>query len=93
MVVCFSHPQTLWPMCSRHLVELIQQHYELVFVDVGFLDKGRGVVQQFDVPHFYATPTVLIIDPSSGALLNDEDHHIWARCLSRSTWRTARFPL
>ena len=63
---------------SSPLTELIQQHYELVFVDVGFLDKGRDVVQQFDVPHFYATPSVLIIDPSSGALVNDEDRHIWA---------------
>ena len=62
---------------SPPLAELIQQHYELVFVDVGFLDKGRDVVQQFDVAHFYATPTVLIIDPSSGALVNDEDRHIW----------------
>jgi hypothetical protein len=34
-------------------------------------------VQQFGVPHFYATPTVLIIDPSSGALINDEGRHIW----------------
>ena len=63
---------------SPPLTKLIQQHYELVFVDVGFLDKGRDVVQQFDVPHFYATPSVLIIDPSSGALVNDEDRHIWA---------------
>ena len=62
---------------SPPLAEVIQQHYELVFVDVGFLDKGRDVVQQFDVAHFYATPTVLIIDPSSRALLNDEDRHIW----------------
>jgi len=62
---------------SPPLAQLIQQHYELVFVDVGFLDKGRDVVQQFGVPHFYATPTVLIIDPSSGALINDEDRHIW----------------
>ena len=62
---------------SAPLAELIQQHYELVFVDVGFLDKGRDVVQQFGVPHFYATPTVLIIDPASGALINDEDRHIW----------------
>ena len=59
------------------LAEVIQQHYELVFVDVGFLDKGRDVLQQFDVAHFYATPTVLIIDPSSRALVNDEDRHIW----------------
>jgi thiol-disulfide isomerase/thioredoxin len=60
------------------LAELIQQHFELVFVDVGFLDKGRAVVQQFGVAHFYATPTVLIIDPSSGQLVNDEDRHQWS---------------
>ena len=64
------------------LAELIQQHYELVFVDVGFLDKGRDVVQQFGVPQFYATPTLLIIDPSSGKLINDEDRHIWANAYS-----------
>jgi len=62
---------------SPPLAALIQQHYELVFVDVGYLDQGRDVVQQFGVAHFYATPTVLIIDPSSQALVNDEDRHIW----------------
>jgi len=67
---------------SPPLAELIQQHYELVFVDVGFLDKGRDVVQQFGVPQFYATPTVLIIDPSTGALVDDEERHIWANAYS-----------
>ncbi len=60
------------------LAEVIQANYELVFVDVGYLDKGRDVVQQFDVAHFYATPTVLIIDPSTGQMINDEDRHIWS---------------
>ena len=64
------------------LAALIQQEYELVFVDVGFLDKGREVVQQFGVPQFYATPTLLIIDPSSGTLINDEDRHMWANAYS-----------
>ena len=59
------------------LAEVIQENYELVFVDVGYLDKGRDVVQQFDVAHFYATPTMLIIDPSNRAVVNDEDRHIW----------------
>ena len=67
---------------SPPLAALIQQEYELVFVDVGFLDKGRDVVQQFGVPQFYATPTVLIIDPSSGVLINDEDRHMWANAYS-----------
>jgi len=64
------------------LAELIQQHYELVFVDVGFYEKGRAVVQQFGVAHYYATPTVLIIDPSNRALVNDEDRHIWGNAAS-----------
>ena len=60
------------------LAEVIQQHYELVFVDVGYYEKGRDVLQQFGVAHFYATPTVLIIDPSNRALVNDEDRHMWS---------------
>jgi hypothetical protein len=34
-------------------------------------------MQRFGVAHYYATPTVLIIDPSSGQLINDEDRHQW----------------
>jgi thiol-disulfide isomerase/thioredoxin len=60
------------------LAELVQQHYELVFVDAGFLDKGRAVMQRFGVAHYYATPTVLIIDPSSGQVINNEDRHQWS---------------
>ena len=40
------------------------------------------MVQQFGVPQFYATPTLLIIDPSSGQLVNDEDRHMWANAYS-----------
>lgn len=60
------------------LAEVIQEDYELVFVDVGYLDKGRDVLQASGVAHFYATPTVLIIDPSTGQVINDEDRHVWA---------------
>jgi len=73
------------------LAELIQQHYELVFVDVGFYEKGRKVLQQFDVAHFYATPTVLIIDPSNRALVNDEDRHIWSNAYSIDMSSSVRY--
>ncbi|MBT8050988.1 MAG: thioredoxin family protein, partial [Gammaproteobacteria bacterium] len=59
------------------LADVIQQHYVLVMVDVGFYEQGREVVQQFGVPHFYATPTVLIIEPGSGQVVDDEDRHMW----------------
>lgn len=64
------------------LAEVIQENYELVFVDVGFYEKGRTVVQQFGVAHYYATPTVLIIDPSNGQLVNDVDRHIWTNAFN-----------
>jgi len=64
------------------LAKVIQQHYEVVFVDVGFYETGRAVTQQFGVAHFYATPTVLIIDPTNGQLVNDEDRHIWGNAFN-----------
>jgi len=60
------------------LADVIDQNYEVVFVDAGFLDKGRDVMQEFGVEQYYATPTVLIVDPSTGQLINDADRHIWA---------------
>jgi len=73
------------------LAEVIQQHYELVFVDVGFYEKGRPVTQQFGVAHFYATPTVLIIDPSNGQLVNDEDRHIWGNAFNIDMSSSVRY--
>ena len=64
------------------LAEVIQENYELVFVDVGFYELGRDVVQQFGIANYYATPTVLIMDPASGALINDEDRDIWTNAYS-----------
>lgn len=59
------------------LAEVIDEHYELQFVDVGFYEDLRALTTQFGVAQYYATPTVLIIDPSNGRLLNDEDRHRW----------------
>jgi len=73
------------------LADVIQQHYELVFVDVGFLDTGREVLQQYGVAHFYATPTVLIIDPSTRALVNDEDRHMWSNAYNINMSSSVRY--
>lgn len=59
------------------LADLIQDNYELVIVNIGYYENGRDVLQRFGVPHYYATPTVLIIDPASGQVINDEDRHQW----------------
>lgn len=63
---------------TQPLSDVISEHYELVFVDVGYLEKGRNVIVGFGVPAYYATPTVLIVDPVSGRLVNNENRHQWA---------------
>jgi len=60
------------------LAEVIEENYELVFVDVGFYEHGRDVAQQFNVPQFYATPTVLIVDPATRQIVDNEERHIWS---------------
>lgn len=62
---------------SAPLANLIEDNYELVFVSVGYYEQGRDVMQRFGVAHYYATPTVLIVDPASGQLINEEDRHQW----------------
>lgn len=59
------------------LSDLVEQEYELVFVDVGFYDNRTDVLSRFDVDQYYATPTVLIIDPDSEKVINNTDRHIW----------------
>lgn len=59
------------------LADVIERHYELVMVDVGFLETGRAVAQEFGVANYYATPTVFIVDPSSGKLVDDTERHRW----------------
>lgn len=73
------------------LSELIEQHYELVFVDVGFLDGGRAVTERFGIPIYYATPTVLILDPASGRVINAEDRHQWGDAYNIGMPQTQRY--
>lgn len=60
------------------LASLINEHFETLFVDIGYLEKGKEVISSLGVPVYYATPTVLIIDPVTGQLLNAYNRHQWA---------------
>jgi len=66
------------------LSTLIDEHYEIVFVDVGFLDKGKDLISSLGPPVYYATPTVLILDPLSGRMINAENRHQWGDAYSIS---------
>jgi len=66
------------------LKTLVNENYQTIFVDVGFLDKGKDVINRLGPPVYYATPTVLIVDPVNGRLVNAQDRHRWADAFSIS---------
>lgn len=61
---------------------MIDEHYQILFVDVGYLDKGKDVITRLGIPVYYATPTVLIVDPVSGQVINARNRHQWANAES-----------
>jgi len=64
------------------LESVIDTYYETLFVDVGYLDKGEDVLDRLGIPVYYATPTVLIVDPLSGEVVNADNRHQWGDAAS-----------
>lgn len=62
---------------KKPLKAVVNENYEIVYVDVGYLDEGRDVISSLGPPVYYATPTVLVIDPVSGLLVNEQNMHQW----------------
>lgn len=59
------------------LSKIISGHYQVVFVDIGNFDKGKDIITGFGIPVYYATPTVLILDPLTSTVVNVDDRHQW----------------
>ncbi|MGI5308926.1 thioredoxin family protein [Rheinheimera sp. WS51] len=57
----FSHPA---------MQEILKQRFETVFVDVGYFEDKHDVAQRYGYPAYFATPTVLVVEPNSSTLLN-----------------------
>ena len=70
---------------------VIDENYETIFVDVGYLNKGKSIIESLGPPVYYATPTVLIIDPLSGHLVNENNRHQWAGAFSISMEDTVAY--
>lgn len=59
------------------VAKTLNQHYEVSYVDAGFLTNAYGVAQRFGLPIYFATPTVFIINPKTEKLVNGADMHQW----------------
>lgn len=66
------------------LHSVAEKQFETLFVDVGYFTTGYDVVQRFGSPIFYATPTVLLVDPTTEQVVNATDRHIWGNADSIS---------
>ncbi|WP_299771290.1 thioredoxin family protein [uncultured Pseudoteredinibacter sp.] len=59
------------------LKKTLQDHYEVVFVDVAYLNKGFDVAKRFGLPIYYGTPTVMVVDPDTETLINRPSMTQW----------------
>ena len=59
------------------LHEIISNRFETVFVDVGYYKDYRGLTRQFGYPGYFATPSVMVIEPKQQQLLNMQTMPTW----------------
>lgn len=62
---------------TPEMQKILSVNYQTLFIDVGYLEKGFDVVKQFDLPVYYGTPTVMVIDPTSIEILNRSTMQKW----------------
>ncbi|KAA9134211.1 thioredoxin family protein [Marinihelvus fidelis] len=63
---------------------LVDERYVVQRVNVGYYDFVRDVIQAWDVPVIYGTPTVLVIEPASDTVLNRNTLPYWRNAASMS---------
>ncbi len=64
------------------LQAVVQENYELVYVDVGRRDRNLDVGARFGVPELFGTPTVLVLS-ANGDVLNADTVHDWRTAYSK----------
>ncbi|MEM9837709.1 MAG: thioredoxin family protein [Pseudomonadota bacterium] len=62
---------------NSELKAVLDESYETLVIGVGYYEQGFDVAKAFGIEIYTHTPTVLIYDPKSEAVINMDDHHIW----------------
>ncbi|WOJ98486.1 thioredoxin family protein [Congregibacter brevis] len=62
---------------DSRVAELLAANYETVFIDVGYFKDLRAISRRFNQAHYFATPTVMIINADNERLINRDDMSIW----------------
>lgn len=67
------------------LQQQLAERFVITYADVGYLEAGRDISQRYGLPLYYATPSVLIINPETRQLLNKADLMHWSNAASLKT--------
>lgn len=62
---------------SPEMKLILASSFETVYIDVGYLQDRRDITQRFGQANYYATPTVLIVNPETEQLLNGNTLQKW----------------
>lgn len=62
---------------KQSMQKILDEYYIVQFIDVGYLQDRSQITQRLGYPNYFATPTVLIVDPNSDSLLNYDEVKIW----------------
>jgi hypothetical protein len=56
---------------------VLSERYVTQFIDVGYLQDRRDITSLVGYPNYFATPTVLIVDPISNTIMNMDSLKKW----------------
>ncbi|MBT0586957.1 thioredoxin family protein [Alteromonas oceanisediminis] len=76
---------------SDPLHSIITARFETLFVDVAYYNDLRWLTEQFGYPGYFATPSVMVIDPHSHVLLNRSSMPLWNQADSVSQEEYQRY--
>jgi Thioredoxin-like len=80
---------------SSRFVGMMTQNYEILFVDVGIPQTGRGrnldIARQFGIKKVKGTPLVLVLSPDGKLLNSKKDAASWRNAASRSEEEIYRY--
>lgn len=74
---CHDSKSLAQQFSTPDMQKILTEHYQVLFVDAGFFDKGFELVQQFSLPVYYGTPTVMVVDANENKILNKSSMKKW----------------
>lgn len=78
-------------MREPEFARLLTGQFEPVLINLGFLADARKIMAFLDVPVMFGTPTVLVMDPVTGAIMNRDSYSLWRNADSISMDETERY--